>query len=134
MWRCLQTGTETVFFLLPLSFNERDRFAKTGSGQTCRKTSFEKDRLLMKRQGNVFFQDAVNITVSGVSITESAGWSQIYRRVSHLLARALVVTNSVQWGTGDGMVCQIPTPVNISTTACQIQTGWSPHSERSFER
>ena len=84
--------------------HERDCFAKTGSGQTCRKTSFEKDRLLMKRQGNVFFQDAVNITVSGVSITESAGWSQIYRRVSHLLARALVVTNSVQWGTGDGMV------------------------------
>jgi hypothetical protein len=26
------------------------------------------------------------------------------------------------------------TPVNISTTACQIQTGWSPRSERSFER
>eukprot|EP01046_Picozoa_sp_COSAG06_P019581 COSAG06_NODE_1403_length_9565_cov_3.285231_1_plen_68_part_10 len=21
----------------------------------------------------------------------------------------------------------VPTPVNISTTACQIQTGWSPH-------
>jgi hypothetical protein len=28
----------------------------------------------------------------------------------------------------------VPTPVNISTTAYQIQTGWSPRSERSFER
>jgi hypothetical protein len=28
----------------------------------------------------------------------------------------------------------VPTPVNISTTACQIQTVWSPRSERSFER
>jgi hypothetical protein len=28
----------------------------------------------------------------------------------------------------------LPTPVNISMTSCQIQTGWSPRSERSFER
>jgi len=28
----------------------------------------------------------------------------------------------------------IPAPVNISMTTCQIQTGWSPRSERSFER
>jgi hypothetical protein len=28
----------------------------------------------------------------------------------------------------------VPTPANISMTTCQIQTGWSPHSERSFER
>ena len=28
----------------------------------------------------------------------------------------------------------LPAPVNISVTACQIQTGWSPRSERSFER
>ena len=29
---------------------------------------------------------------------------------------------------------QVPAPVNISMTSCQIQTGWSPRSERSFER
>ena len=28
----------------------------------------------------------------------------------------------------------VPAPVNISMTTCQIQTGWSPRSERSFER
>eukprot|EP01046_Picozoa_sp_COSAG06_P006127 COSAG06_NODE_285_length_18323_cov_93.673672_8_plen_88_part_00 len=34
----------------------------------------------------------------------------------------------------DQVLVAVPTPVNISTTACQIQTGWSPRSERSFER
>ena len=29
---------------------------------------------------------------------------------------------------------RVPAPANISMTACQIQTEWSPHSERSFER
>jgi hypothetical protein len=28
----------------------------------------------------------------------------------------------------------VPAPVNISMTTCQIQTGWSLRSERSFER
>eukprot|EP01046_Picozoa_sp_COSAG06_P023426 COSAG06_NODE_1859_length_8205_cov_15.172095_7_plen_131_part_00 len=28
----------------------------------------------------------------------------------------------------------VPAPFKISMTACQIQTGWSPRSERSFER
>ena len=55
------------------------------------------------KPGNLFVQDGSNITVSGVSITESAGWSQIYRRCSNLLADRLVVENSVQWGGGDGM-------------------------------
>lgn len=55
------------------------------------------------KPGNLFLQDAVNITVVGVSLTESAGWTQIYRRVKNLLADSLVVRNSVQWGTGDGM-------------------------------
>mgnify|MGYP001156893562 CR=1 FL=1 len=55
------------------------------------------------KPGDLFLQDAVNVTVAGVSLTESAGWTQIYRRVSNLLADRLVVRNSVQWGTGDGM-------------------------------
>jgi|EP01046_Picozoa_sp_COSAG06_P092376 hypothetical protein len=28
----------------------------------------------------------------------------------------------------------VPAPANISMTTCPIQTGWSPHSERPFER
>ena len=28
----------------------------------------------------------------------------------------------------------VPAPFNISMTTCQIQTRWSPHSERAFER
>ena len=55
------------------------------------------------KPGNLFLQDSANITVSGVSITESAGWSQIYRRVRNLNADRLLVENSVQWGGGDGM-------------------------------
>jgi hypothetical protein len=28
----------------------------------------------------------------------------------------------------------VPAPFNIGRTSCQIQTGWSPRSERRFER
>ena len=55
------------------------------------------------KPGNLMLQDSVNVTVADVSITESSGWTQIYRRCSNVLADRLVVENSVQWGGGDGM-------------------------------
>ena len=34
----------------------------------------------------------------------------------------------------EGAEPRVPAPANISMTTWQIQTSWSPHSERSFER
>ena len=73
------------------------------------------------KPGNLFLQDATNITVMSVSLTESAGWTQIYRRVSNLLADRLIVRNSVQWGTGDGM--DVESGSNLTFANSVMKTG-----------
>ena len=67
------------------------------------------------------YQDRVG-TNMGKTQKGSGGFLQRVRAVSFLHARP------------DEYLGQVPAPANISMTTCQVQTGWSPLSERSFER
>lgn len=55
------------------------------------------------RPGNVAFHDSTNITVAGIRITDSSGWTQLFRRCRNVLEERIWVEGSVQWGTADGM-------------------------------
>ena len=71
--------------------------------------------------GNLFFQDSVNISVIGVSITSSGFWTQTFRRCSNLLEELVYVERSVQWGTEDGM--DVESGYNLTFRDSNFKTG-----------
>ena len=59
--------------------------------------------------------------------------SQLLLRCGVLIHRQKARPHVGDRERGSGPVL-VPAPANVSMTTCQIQTGWSPHSQRSFER
>ena len=55
------------------------------------------------------------------------------RAFIHSFVRSLSA-QPIRSSSGELPISILPTPADISTPTCQIQTGWSPHSKRSFER
>jgi polygalacturonase len=51
----------------------------------------------------VVFEDCFNITVTNVRLTDSADWTQLYRRCTNVLLANLTVWGSQQWGNNDGV-------------------------------
>ena len=73
------------------------------------------------RPGNLAFHDATNVTIAGVSLTESSGWCQLFRRCSNVLEMAVRVEGSVQWGTADGM--DVESGSNLTFRDSMYKTG-----------
>ena len=91
------------------------------------------------KPGLVFVQDSVNITVAGVRLRDSAGWTQTFRRIRNLLVTHSWVENSVQWGGGDGFDVESGTNITVqhsvfkngddclafrSGSFCHLRTPW----------
>ena len=73
------------------------------------------------RPGNLALHDATNVTIAGVSLTDSSGWCQLFRRCSNVLEMAVRVEGSVQWGTADGM--DVESGTNLTFRDSSYKTG-----------
>lgn len=73
------------------------------------------------RPGNLALHDATNVTIAGVSLTESSGWCQLFRRCSNVLEVGVRVEGSVQWGTADGM--DVESGTNLTFRDSSFRTG-----------
>ena len=51
----------------------------------------------------VYFEDCANVSVSGVSLLDSADWTQLYRRVRNVTLDSITVWGSQQWPNNDGV-------------------------------
>jgi polygalacturonase len=73
------------------------------------------------RPRGIVFVDAINITIYNFWLCDSADWSSLYRRVSHVWISDLIISGSLHWPNNDGI--DLESGYNITIQYLNISTG-----------